>query len=82
MVVGLVSWIIMGVGFLGAALFIRRANVWGLSALTLANALVLASIWRDAFGKDFVLIPPLCLSLIALLLEDCQMLLRARRNLA
>jgi hypothetical protein len=80
MAIGFTYWIIIGAGFLGAALFIRRANIWGLLALTVANAAILTLIWRDAYGKDMVLIPPLCLSLMALLFEDCQILLRARRN--
>lgn len=80
MAVGFTYWVITGAGLLGAALFIGRANIWGLLALTLANAGVLTLIWRDAYGTDMVLIPPLCLSLMALVFEDCQILLRARRN--
>lgn len=80
MALGFTYWVIIGAGFLGAALFIGRASIWGLLALTLANAMILTLTWRNAYGKDMVLIPPLCLSLMALVFEDCQVLLRTRRN--
>ena len=78
--VGFAIWSVMAVAFLSAAFLIRRANTRGLLTLTLCNALILAAIWPNADGKDTMLIPPLCLSLIALLFEDYRTLATARRN--
>ena len=80
MAIGFTVWIIMAAAFLSAAFLIPIANSWGLFVLSLCNALILAVIWPKAAGKDLVLIPPLCLSMIALLFEDYRILAKARRN--
>jgi ACR3 family arsenite efflux pump ArsB len=79
---GLALWTVVGLAFLLAALFIKKANIWGLILLTLCNAIILALVWPGAAGKDIVLVPPLCLSLLALLFEDYKNLSQAKRKTA
>jgi hypothetical protein len=64
-----------GILFVLAALLVKHAGLLGLAVLTVCNlCLILAAIWSGADGRGVVLVIPLCLGLVALLVEDARSL--------
>ena len=60
----------VGAAFLVLALLLGKANLITLGIAFAANAGLLLAIWRDGtFGKDLVIIVPLCASLVCLVFE-------------
>jgi hypothetical protein len=80
LVIGMGQWFIIGLAFLLAALFIQKANMWGLLALILFNVSIMFGTWDRSYGM--ILILPLCVSLICLAIEEYRALLHLRRRTA
>jgi hypothetical protein len=71
-------WLLYGLPFLLAAFFIAKANFWGLLAMICLNVVGIVQFWNGT--KEVALIPPLCLSLVCLVVEDCRIFPSLRRR--
>jgi hypothetical protein len=72
-----------GILFVLAALSLKHARLLGLGVLTACNlGLIFAAILSGADGGGVVLVPPLCVSFVALFVEDFRIVVNLRSRLA
>ena len=70
---------ILGLGLLFLAWLVRKADVWGLLACTLVNVVLLLGSWS---GKEVILVPFLCITLICLLVEESKLVIGLKKRMA